>query len=289
MTLRRVEALVVRGIEILDAAGTIPKLTDADPADLWVDESYQRSLSGKSIGLIRGMVERWDWRAFKPPTVVRDHGKLHVIDGQHTAIAAATRGLTLLPVMIVDAPEVADRARAFVGINSDRISVGSLTLHHAQALAGDEDEQTLDLVCKRAGAVVLRSAKPGGQYAVGDVVAIQAVRHLVQRRHAGGARRVLEVCVKAKLAPLDRTSILAVDALLFDLERVRREDLKLPVDLDPEDIATCLRAPSALGRARIVAANDSAPLWLGLARVIDGMIAAPLKRKEAVHGRASAA
>jgi hypothetical protein len=35
-------------------------------------------------------VANWDWRRFKPPVVARTATGLEVIDGQHTAIAAAS-------------------------------------------------------------------------------------------------------------------------------------------------------------------------------------------------------
>ncbi len=62
------------------------------PSTLLVDERYQRGLSERSIKLIRKIVSEWDWRAFKPPVVVDVGAGLEVIDGQHTAIGAATHG-----------------------------------------------------------------------------------------------------------------------------------------------------------------------------------------------------
>ena len=57
----------------------------------------------------------FDWLHIKPPVCARGtNNKLCVIDGQHTAIVAASRGVATIPVMIVEAPEIARRARAFV-------------------------------------------------------------------------------------------------------------------------------------------------------------------------------
>ena len=85
------------------------------PTDLLVDDAYQRGISPKSEALIRRIVRTWSWSKFKPPVCARVDGRLHVIDGQHTAIAAASHGgIQAIPVIVVAIPEMADRARAFV-------------------------------------------------------------------------------------------------------------------------------------------------------------------------------
>ena len=45
-----------------------------------------------------------------------------LFDGQHTAIGAATRGIDKIPVLVVEAADLTDRASAFVGHNPDRPS-----------------------------------------------------------------------------------------------------------------------------------------------------------------------
>lgn len=272
--LRHIETVTLPDVVPRPAKGSRPIVIEVRPADLLVDESYQRGLSRRSLKLVARMVEQWDWSAYKPPTLVRVGGDLHVIDGQHTAIAAATRGdIDLLPAFLVEAAEVADRARAFVGINHDRVAVTPLQLHHALALSGDEDALTINQVCARAGAVVLRGPPINGSYVVGDIVCIDAIRRLIMRRHALGARRVLEVTVKAKLAPISRSSILAVDALLFD---------KKYAGLDEQDVITWLRDPRMRTRAEQHAAEAEIPIWRSLAVCIASRIGGS-------NGRASAA
>lgn len=100
------------------------------PSELWVDESYQRGLSDRSMRLIRKIIGEWDWTAFKPPVVVEVDGKLQVIDGQHTALGALTHGgIEQLPVLIVKADRQELRANAFVRHNRDRIQVTPTQLH----------------------------------------------------------------------------------------------------------------------------------------------------------------
>ena len=77
------------GREGLDYLGRIMAI---DPAELSIDASYQRDLSKKSLRLIQTLVKDWDWRRYKIPVVARVDDAWHVIDGQHTAIAALTHG-----------------------------------------------------------------------------------------------------------------------------------------------------------------------------------------------------
>ena len=68
------------------------------PTDLLVDATYQRDLSERSIRLIRKMIENFNWNRLKPPIVVQvGPASLHIVDGQHSAIVAATAG-TLVPL-----------------------------------------------------------------------------------------------------------------------------------------------------------------------------------------------
>src|SRR5262249_49633203 len=81
----------------------IPAFEWVDPKTLHVEESYQRKIPDKSRKLIRHIVASWHWAQMKPPICVRDEKKrLLVIDGQHTAMAAAShKGIKEIPVMIV--------------------------------------------------------------------------------------------------------------------------------------------------------------------------------------------
>ena len=84
--------------------GPRPRIMAIDPAELSIDASYQRDLSKKSLRLIQTLVKDWDWRRYKIPVVARVDDAWHVIDGQHTAIAALTHGVIgQIDVMVVEA------------------------------------------------------------------------------------------------------------------------------------------------------------------------------------------
>ncbi|MDJ1463358.1 DUF6551 family protein [Nitratireductor sp. GZWM139] len=261
--MRKIAPLVLPDVVPAEIQGAPPELRLMSPAELHVDERYQRGLSERSLRLIRKIVSEWSWSAFKPPVVVDAGERFEVIDGQHTAIAAVTHGaIGEIPVLVIQAQEQEARAGAFVRHNRDRINVTPIQLHNALVAAGDEMALTIAQVCERAGAVILRNPPTGGRYKPGDTLAITTVRGLVNRRYARGARQVLEVCVKAGMAPISAAAIKAVECLMFAQE--------YKGEIDAERIALILSAhgESISTEAGRFAAERKVPLWRALASVI---------------------
>lgn len=261
--LRKIAPMKMPGIEPGGADMAEPKFERAKPEDLLVDETYQRNLSERSVALIRKMVSRWDWRSFQPPLCVRTKLGLHIVDGQHTAIAAVTHPkIKTIPILVVDAPEVADRARAFIGRNRDRISVTTTQLHAAAVTAGDPDAVTVHQVCERAGIKILKNPPGMAVFKPGESLAVSTISALVNRRGALRARQILEVCANAKLAPVSAAIIKAVESLMVDKEYAGQ--------IEPGDLTTFIRegGADAEGEARVFAAAHSVPLWKALAAIL---------------------
>lgn len=197
--------------------GPRPSTTVVDPRDLHVDAAYQRELSPKSLRLIRKLVEEWDWRRYKVPVVTRVDGTWHVIDGQHTAIAAVTHGgINELEVLVVEAGERSDRAGAFIGHNKHRVQITNSELFFAAVASGDEDAQTAIQICERAGATILRNPSPGRAFRPGELIAVAALMQLIRRRTTVKARIVIETLARARAAPITAELIRAVDTVLHD-------------------------------------------------------------------------
>lgn len=261
--MRVIEPLNLPDVDRAAITGAPPVARLVSPTSLYVDESYQRGLSERGVKLIRKIVAEWDWHAYKPPVVVDVEGRYEVIDGQHTAIAAVTHGgIAELPVLIVDAEARADKARAFVRHNRDRIQVTPIQLHTAMVAAGDEDAQTIAQVCDRAGVRILKVPPALGRYSVGDTMAISTIRALVNRRHAMGARQVLETCVKGGCVPVSAAFIKAVEHLLFAAE--------YKGELEPGRIAQIIAATQSTLQleADRFATEKKVPGWRALASVI---------------------
>jgi len=252
------------------ALGEKPVLKWVETTSLLVDGTYQRDLSERSIRLIRRMIEGFAWNRLKPPIVVKaGPASFHIVDGQHTAIVAATLKIPQIPVFVVQADTLDERARAFVGHNSDRIVVSPFDIYRALLASGDPDAVDVDAVCKRAG-VRIRLISPSSAVAEGDTAAVGLIRAMVKRRGPMLARMVLQCLVKAKRAPITAAEILAT-------ERIVCEDRR-GVDLDALTAVIRIEGTDGLNKAHAKARQNRTPLWRELAnrwlRHLDGSMAA---------------
>ena len=173
MSLRTVEPLPLpEGWSPAEPEAFEPRFEWIEPTSLLIDPKYQRNLTEASVRLIHRIAAGWSWRRFKPPIVAETDAGLHILDGQHTAIGAASHGgIPKIPVMIVEGADQLERARAFLGHNRDRVGLTALSLFHAAVAAGDESAQTVMQVCGRAGVVVFPSVSASDihPYGYGDV------------------------------------------------------------------------------------------------------------------------
>lgn len=260
MKLRKIAPMKFYGIEPGGANTEEPKVVRAKPADLLVDETYQRNLSERSIVLIRRMIKDWSWRSFQPPLCVRVGDALHVVDGQHTAIAAASHPkVDTIPVLIVDAPEAADRASAFIGRNRDRIVVTTNQLHAAAVIAKDPTALAMHRACEAAGVRILKSPPGAAFFKPGDTMAVTTIKGLLGRRGENGARIVLKICARAKLAPVSASMIKAVEETLHTA----------PAPL-PEAVELAVRegASEMEAEAKLFALREDVPHWKALAAIL---------------------
>lgn len=263
--LRPVEAICLGGVEPAAIPTDAPVFMDVDPASLLVEETYQRDLSPKSLDLIRGIAVGWDWRRFRPPVVVMSEAGGLILDGQHTAIAAASRGLSAIPVQLVDAPAVAERAAAFVGLNKDRLALTPMQIHHAAVAAGDVEAVAIEGMCQRAGVKLVRAMYGGIRWKVGDTCAIGALRGLLARQGVAKSVQMLQVLVQAERAPISANDIRAVEFLFTDADHA--EQLEPLAEGGAEAAAAAIRslAETAEKDARVLAASLCVPAWKALA------------------------
>lgn len=235
-----------------------------DPKTLFVDPAYQRGIGERGLRQIRKIIEAWCWTKFKPPicAYAEHDGEtvLMVLDGQHTAIAAASHPhVDMIPVMIVEAADTASQAAAFVGQNTERLGVTPLQLHQAALVAGDDDALTIEQVCARAGVTVLRTPPARAEYQAGETVAINALRSLVDKRGAMKARMILEVLAKANVAPITANHVRAAELLMTDpeyCEAFEAEDLTREIET---------AGKSAEHEAKVFSVSHKVPVWRALA------------------------
>ncbi len=196
--------------------GEILDIIHVAPTELFVDEKYQRALSPKSARLITKICLNWDWRKFTPPRVAKDEdGRLCVLDGQHTAIAAASHPrVDKIPVIVTDAKTLAEKAGTFIGINRDRIAVTQAQIFYAEIAAGDEDAIAVKEMCDAADIIVLRQPPARNEFGPGETMAIVTVRRLYKVYGSKIGQAVLEIMVKSGLAPVSEWGISAVTKLV---------------------------------------------------------------------------
>lgn len=237
-----------------------------DPRSLFVDHSYQRKVGERGISQIRRIVRSFCWSKFKPPicAYAEHEGRtiLKVLDGQHTAIAAASNPhIDKIPVMIVEAANVEAQAAAFVGQNTGRLGVTPLQLHQAAVIAGDPEAQTVELVCARAGVKIVKNVPGGAKYLPRETIAIASLRGLIERHSAVGARRILEVLADGGLAPITGQHIKAAELLMTDKEFSLR--------FEPEDLSKAIGELflTAEDEAKAFAHMNRIPVWKALAVV----------------------
>jgi len=260
---RAIRAISVAGVTPGAVSKALPTFAVVDPATLLVAESYQRHLSERGLQLIRKIVATWDWRRFKPPVVARTALGLEIIDGQHTAIAAASHpAIGRIPVMVVDAAVQAERASAFIGHNKDRLGMTPMQLHFAAVAAGEPAAVAIGRAAEAAGVRILRSTPGNGLWKARETVAVNAIGQLLARRGEESATMVLKALADADCTPISAAQLKAADMLLHD-EEYRDQ-------ITAEQVTRALQAmgDEADQEAKVFAAAHSVPLWRALVVVI---------------------
>ncbi len=261
--IRPIAPIGISGLEPQAPPTGMPIFELVTPTDLYVDPAYQRNISEKGSRQIRRIIEGFDWVKFKPPicAYAEYDGQtiLKVLDGQHTAIAAASNPhIDKIPVMIVEAETTVAQAKAFIGQNIERLGVTTLQLHQAALAAADEDAQTLELVCSRAGVKVLKTTNAYTGTGTRQTIAIKQIEAMISRRGPKLAREILEVLANAERGPLTAPQIKAVELLLTDEEYC---DKITPEDLTDSIVDLLFTAED---EAKLFAATHKVPFWRAL-------------------------
>lgn len=260
----------IEAISLDDADRPQPPLTappvflDVDPRSLLIEGAYQRDLTPKSLAQIRKIALGWDWRKYHPPVVVMTDDGGVILDGQHTAIAAASRpDMPTIPVQLVEAPDVADRAQAFIGLNTGQLAHSAVGLHKAAVAAGDVTACAVDRICKAAG-VTVRARFGGAHWNAGDTASVGQVRALLASVGERKAVQVLQALVSAGCAPIASNEIRAAEMLFTNPDYV--DQLNPLDDGGGADLAAAIRShgEEALREAKVFAKAQCEPLWKAL-------------------------
>jgi hypothetical protein len=112
------------------------RLTNIYKHLLLVDDSYQRSASPAKV---KKIASEWSWVACSVIVVAqRASGEFFVIDGQHRVIAAKQRSdISDLPCVVFEIDDIADEARGFLNVNTERKPMASIGKFKASIAASD--------------------------------------------------------------------------------------------------------------------------------------------------------
>ncbi len=235
---RQIKALPLYDVRPAVDLGTLPEVRQVAPVALLIEKKYQRDISAKSIKLIEHIVAKWHWTKFKPPICVETEAGLVCLDGQHTAIAAASHpDIDTIPVMIVTAGVMESRAAAFVAHNRDRIAMSAFQIFHGEVAGGDVTVMAILAAVRQAGGDVPRYAPPFGKFKVGDVSAVGALRKLFELHGISAVKRIVTIGVAGRAAPISMTVLRAILALIVEPEFA---------GVDDDDIATAMLARPTL-------------------------------------------
>ena len=191
----------LRGIEQSPIIGHPPVIEWINPRELYIEESYQRDVGENGTALIRKIVKEFSWHKFKTPIGFRApefDGVIVVVDGQHTSIASATRGIERIPVAVYENATEAERAAAFVAHNRDKIALTTQAIFKADLAAGDALAVAANRACEAAGAKILTQtislalARP-----VGETMAVGTIRSIVKKLGEEHLTRTMKVLVAA--------------------------------------------------------------------------------------------
>ncbi|WP_207458634.1 DUF6551 family protein [Azospirillum sp. SYSU D00513] len=234
-TLTKVTSLSLRDLDPAKDLGPMPEFCMLPKDWLFVDAIYQRAMStDASKTLVRKIVEEFSWSRFQPVTVTPidwEAGKFAVVDGQHRAAAALLHpGVTEVPAWVIDAPEARDQARAFVGVNLDRIRMTTMQLFRAQLTASDPDAMQVKAVCERAGIrIAFHLSNSAKQLPPRQTMAVSTIRKLIAKHGERPVFFALSILAEAYAETPNQLRgqvIQAVTMLVLDHgERIERERL----------------------------------------------------------------
>ncbi|HVI92300.1 MAG TPA: hypothetical protein VM659_28680 [Dongiaceae bacterium] len=211
----------------LSELGERPQLVWLPIGKLDTDTSYQRSMAGTaSQRLIRHIALNFSWSRFQVLTVTPkpaegwDIPGWLIIDGQHRAAAALLRGdIADLPCIILDLPDRASQAQAFVALNRDRVAINRMQMHHAAAAAGDPASIQLNEICAAAGIEIPRNVVPKGILKPNQTMAVSTLQRILREQGAAtmhGTLKLTRMAWPSRPCPAD-----LIDGLAFFISNQR--------------------------------------------------------------------
>lgn len=243
--------------------GKPPRMIWVRPTDIWVESSYQRNLTARTVRHIGRIVREFDWHKFTPPACVQVGDQYYAYDGQHTAIASASHPLiTEIPILVCFVPNEAERAKLFVSKNWDRVAPTPLQRFVADVAAGNPGAILVKETADEAGVKILAYPPQNGVFKPGETLALKTIQTTLRRFGKHPTVATLKVMIRAEQVPIRAYVLTAASSLLFGEEyrgSVSEEGLVMALKACPYE--------KSLNRAREYAEQFDISRAQGLAMV----------------------
>lgn len=169
------EYLAFMGAPASQDIGKAPVLEWLPIAQLRIDPAYQREVLRNGARNIGRIAREFDWSLFGIVVVAAIGDDLYaIVDGQHRTLAAALRGITDVPCLVIQA-DLGKQARAFAAINGAVTKIHSLAIFAAEVAAGLPHALELRDACEAAEVAICRyplaanNMKPNETLAIGTL------------------------------------------------------------------------------------------------------------------------
>lgn len=165
--------------------GKQPELLWVDIDDCMVESAYQRGTdSARSQALIQKIANDFHWSHFSPIVIAKKEGseKYSIIDGQHRVLGVLIRDdIQKVPALLIDADDIQNQAKSFVGINKNRIKITKQAEFHADIAAGDDLAINVQRICGKCDVSIPRSPIPQDRLKANQCLAVSALKKLYQK------------------------------------------------------------------------------------------------------------
>lgn len=210
--------------------GHPPDVVLIDIEKLNINERYQRSIfSKRSKSLIQKIAATFDWCFFQPLSVSDAGGGMYnVLDGQHRLAGARLNGhIRSLPCYLLKLDGVKQEARAFVGLNEQKVTLTPLSSFHGRVVAGDPDALRLKAVLDDCVMVVPKTPRSQSHLKSHEVQAISTLLGLLKKYNDRPIKRALIMLKKVyegKPGQM-RRSIIGALCAIFDAHKDLNEEI----------------------------------------------------------------
>lgn len=135
------------------------------------EDSYQREASGGSRDRkVLRIASNFSWVAFQVISVMEREDGLYAVDGGHRLRAARKRhDVDLVPCMVYTSLSIADEAKHFDTVNSNRKPMGAVDRHAAHLVQGDPVAIKAERLVASSGRKISKNAGPGTFSCVNDL------------------------------------------------------------------------------------------------------------------------